>query len=115
MGVMNKFNYQGQPKWSVETEGWEYKKCSEVELNKPYKMNGCFISKDHGFGEGAVIIADGFLLNAPARLIEKVTAIQRDNEAVEAIKAGKVNFIVTSFISEKYHRTGYDIDFVDVE
>ena len=36
-----------------------------------------------------------------------------DNETVEDIKAGKCGFIVTSFISEKFKRTGYSIEFVD--
>ena len=39
----------------------------------------------------------------------------QDNEAVAAIKAGKVSFKVSEFISEQHGRKGYRVDFIDEE
>ena len=73
----------------------------------------CFINPNRGFGGGAVLITDDFLLNIPGRYIDNINHIMSDPETVEDIKAGKCGFIVTSFISEKFKRTGYSIEFVD--
>ena len=56
---------------------------------------------------------DGFLLNIPARYLDNIKNIISDTEAVEEIKSGKCGFVVTSFISEKFKRTGYSIEFVE--
>ena len=44
---------------------------------------------------------------------DNINNIMSDPETVEDIKAGKCGFIVTSFISERFKRTGYSIEFVE--
>ena len=112
MGI-SKFNKGGKIDWGIDTTSMTFKKTSEVELNKTYDLKGCFITPDRGYGEGAVLISDGFLLNIPARYIDTINDIILDSEVVEEIKSGKCGFIVTSFISEKFKRTGYSIEFVN--
>ena len=112
MGI-SKFNKGNKIDWGIDTKSLPFKKTSEVELNKTYDLKGCFITPDKGFGKGAVLISDGFLLNIPARYVDDINNIIADFETVEDIKAGKCGFIVTSFISEKFKRTGYSIEFVD--
>ena len=112
MGI-SKFNKGNKINWGIDTKSLPFKKTSEVELNKIYDLKGCFITPDRGFGKGAVLISDGFLLNIPARYVDCINNIVADAETVEDIKAGKCGFIVTSFISEKFKRTGYSIEFVD--
>ena len=112
MGI-SKFNKGSKIDWGIDTKSMTFKKTSEVELNKTYELKGCFITPDRGYGEGAVLISDGFLLNIPARYIDTINDIISDSEAVEEIKSGKCGFIVTSFISEKFKRTGYSIEFAD--
>ena len=112
MGI-SKFNKNNKIEWGVDTKSLPFKKTSEIELNKTYDLKGCFITPDKGFGKGAVLISDGFLLNIPARYVDDINNIVADAETVEDIKAGKCGFIVTSFISEKFKRTGYSIEFVD--
>ena len=112
MGI-SKFNRGNKIEWGNDTKSLPFKKTSEIELNKTYDLKGCFITPDKGFGKGAVLISDGFLLNIPARYVDDINNIVADAETVEDIKAGKCGFIVTSFISEKFKRTGYSIEFVD--
>ena len=112
MGI-SKFNKGNKIDWGIDTKSLPFKKTSEVELDKTYDLKGCFITPDKGFGKGAVLISDGFLLNIPARYVDDINNIVADAEVVEDIKAGKCGFIVTSFISEKFKRTGYSIEFVD--
>lgn len=112
MGI-SKFNKGNKIDWGIDTKSLPFKKTSEVELNKTYNLKGCFITPDKGFGKGAVLISDGFLLNIPARYVDDINGIVADAETVEDIKAGKCGFIVTSFISEKFKRTGYSIEFID--
>ena len=112
MGI-SKFNKGNKINWGIDTKSLPFKKTSEVELNKTYDLKGCFITPDRGFGCGAVLITDDFLLNIPGRYIDNINNIMSDPETVEDIKAGKCGFIVTSFISEKFKRTGYSIKFVE--
>ena len=112
MGI-SKFNKGNKINWGIDTKSLPFKKTSEVELNKIYDLKGCFITPDKGFGKGAVLISDGFLLNIPARYVDESNGIVADSEVVENIKEGKCGFIVTSFISERFKRTGYSIEFVD--
>ena len=112
MGI-SKFNKGNKIDWGIDTKLLPFKKTSEVELNKTYDLKGCFITPDKGFGKGAVLISDGFMLNIPARYVDDINNIVADSETVEDIKAGKCGFIVTSFISEKFKRTGYSIEFVE--
>ena len=112
MGI-SKFNKGNKIDWGIDTKSLPFKKTSEVELNKTYNLKGCFITSDRGFGGGAVLITEDFLLNIPGRYIDNINNIMSDPETVEDIKAGKCGFIVTSFISEKFKRTGYSIEFVE--
>lgn len=112
MGI-SKFNKGNKIDWGVDTKSLPFKKTSEVELDKTYDLKGCFITPDKGFGKGAVLISDGFMLNIPARYVDDINNIVADAEVVKDIKAGKCGFIVTSFISEKFKRTGYSIEFVE--
>ena len=111
MGI-SKFNKGNKINWGIDTKPLPFKKTSEVELNKIYDLKGCFITPDREFG-GAVLITGDFLLNIPGRYIDNINNIMSDPETVEDIKAGKCGFIVTSFISEKFKRTGYSIEFVE--
>lgn len=91
--------------WQIETKEYPYKKCADLELNKDYPFLGCFITGDHGFGEGAVIISDGVLYNAPASFIDECKEIMQDAESVEAIKAGKEVFHLEERVSKKNKKT----------
>ena len=74
MGI-SKFNKGNKINWGIDTKSLPFKKTSEVELNKTYDLKGCFITPDKGFGKGAVLISDRFLLNIPARYADYINNI----------------------------------------
>lgn len=100
--------------WGYETKDFPFKKCSEVELDTPMKIHGVFVTADNGYGEGACAILDNAILNMPARFVDIVRDIIADQEAVTEIKEGRAGIKVSTFISKKYKRTGYDIEFVNM-
>lgn len=102
-------------RWDYETKGFEFVKASEVEEGVVYPIHGVFITPDKGFGEGAVVILDDKLLNAPSASVETIRDIINDDESVELIKAGKAGVRVYTYTSKKYKRTGYGLEFVDIE
>lgn len=113
MGIMNKYNGNSKIEWGINTEGFEYKKLSDLDQGVKYPARGCFITRDAGFGKGPVIITDTFFASLPERYVSVVSKIMQDEEAVAEMKAGKAFFTVSEFVSEKHNRTGYRIDFVD--
>lgn len=96
--------------WTKNTEGWkDYKKCRELEEGKHYPFYGCFVTPDNGYGEGGVIISDGFFVNAPKDFVQDIKAIRENPKAVEAINEGKETFRIEKFYAKKYKRDGYRI------
>ena len=114
MGVMSKYKKR-KIEWGVNTEGFEYRKPSEMPQNKTILLRGCFITPDRGYGKGAVLITDKDLLSIPERYVGMVSDFLNDEETISAIKAGKVGFIITEFVSETHKRKGYRVDFIDIE
>ena len=100
--------------WGVSTEGYEFQKCSAQKLGEPLRIYGAFISPDKGYGENAVLIMDGYLLDIASRYIDAVKKIQNSPELIEQIKAGKAGVKITTFESKKYKKTGYDVEFIDL-
>lgn len=112
MGI-SKFNAGATVDWGIDTKAMPFKKTSQVELGKEYNLRGFFITPDNGYGKGAVLISDDFLLNAPTRLVETITEMLNDTEVVDAVKAGQCAFKVYTFESKQFKRTGYGVEFID--
>lgn len=113
MGI-SKFNRNKSVNWDIDTEGFEYYKLSNLRACEVYPLCGMFISKDNGYGEGAVLISKSFFVNIPERYVDIVKAIMSDAESVADIKAGKCGFRYTEFTSKTHHRTGYAVEFVEL-
>lgn len=107
-------NYKGGIDWGIDTKNMKFRKCEEMPQETPLKLNGLFITPDNGYGRGAVAILDDTLLNMPQRYVDVVDTILSDDEMMDEIKSGKVAIEISSFISKKYKKTGYDITFVEV-
>ena len=112
MGI-EKFNRKST-KWSIETEGFEYIKLKDLTAGEHYPLRGMFISKDHGYGEGAVLITDKCYVNIPESNLELVKKILDDPESIELMDTGHAEFSYSVFRSEKYHRDGYSLEFYTV-
>lgn len=113
--AFSKLNKVKRVDWGIKTEGMEFKKCADMALNTVLTIRGCFITPDNGFGEGAVLIMDGFLLNIPARYVDQIKAVVDDADIIDQIKAGKAGIKITTFESPKFKRTGYNVEFIDIE
>lgn len=109
MGI-EKFN-KTNVTWNVNTEGFQYKKLADLTENTQYPLCGMFVSGDHGYGEGAVLITNREYVNIPERYVDTVKAMISDPETVADIQAGKCAFSYKTFTSKQYHRTGYEVIF----
>ena len=107
-------NYKGGIDWGIDTKDMDFKKCGEMPQKTGLRVHGFFITADNGYGRGAVAILDDVLLNLPQRYVETVDTILSDDEMIEEIKTGKVAIEISSFISKKYKKVGYDVTFVEV-
>lgn len=114
MGI-SKFNKAKNVTWNIDTEGFDYHKLSELEENTRYPLFGMFVTKDTGYGEGAVLIAGNAFYNIPERYVPTVKDMMSDQETVDLINAGKCAFSYSKFMSKKFHREGYDVVFHDLE
>lgn len=98
--------------WGVDIKGKPFKKCSEMKLDTEYKVLGIYISKDRGYGNGAVAILEDCLLNLPTSMLEEAKEILADPEAVEELKSGKSKLKISTFTSKKYNKIGYSVEFI---
>lgn len=106
---LKKYN-KSHVSWKVNTDGWkDYLKAMDLEVGKHYPFLGCFITSDKGFGEGGVIISDGFFVNAPASFIDDIRAIREDPESIALINEGKETFRVEHYESKKFKKTCAEI------
>lgn len=87
--------------WNISTEGWKFQKALEMEDGE-YPFLGGFTTKDNGYGEGVVIISDGYLVNAPASFLDTFKEVIADQEAVDLIKEGNEVFVIEHYKSKKY-------------
>ena len=101
--------------WGINTDDYEYHALKELEEGKSYPLRGCFVSKDHGYGEGAVLITDGFFVNIPQRYVSTIEEIRKNEDDITQIMEGRAAFRFRTFVSTKYKREGYAVDFLDVE
>lgn len=112
MGLKNFNKSFNSIEWGVDAKDFEFKRCSDMQLGVEYALKGLYISKDRGYGHGAVAILDGFKLNLPTNMLETVRDILKDEESIEEIKSGKASVVISSYISDKYKKTGYSVEFV---
>lgn len=112
--AITKFNKGNSIDWNYKTEGFDFKKPSEMALDTVFPIHGVFTTPDNGYGVGGVVILDDCLLNAPAHDVDTIKAILADDETVEEIKAGKCGVKVTTYTSKKFKRTGYGLEFVEI-
>lgn len=100
--------------WGIDTKDYPYVKLSELEEGKSYPLLGCYITADNGYGEGAVFITDGRLINVPQRYTDLVKEIRASEEDVQQIKDGKAAFKYSTFQPKNHKNKGYSITLEDL-
>lgn len=75
-------------KFSINTEGFEFRKISEFPLEKEMIVRGAFISKGGKYGNSPAIILDDCIMNAPRHMQEDIEDLLASEEAIEQVEAG---------------------------
>ncbi len=110
---LSKLNKAASHKWSTDTTKFEYKKVSEMPLDTVIPLSGCFISRDNGYGKGAVLITTKEFVNVPQRYVEQIEEILRNPEYIQQIEQGGAAFKITTY-KNKQNKICYSIKFLDV-
>lgn len=99
--------------FNIDTKDFAFKKLSELDKSKVYKLNGVYLNRSKFGNQGVAIVTDAkILVNLPLHLTETVNAILSDVEAIETIESGKVGFSIKTY--EKNGKECYSIIFVDL-
>lgn len=88
MGFAN--NHAHGAKFSINTEGFEFKKISEFPLETELTVRGALISKGCKYGDSASIILDNCFMNIPSHLVDDVKDLLSDSDAIAQVEAGKL-------------------------
>ena len=110
---LSRFNKTVNYKWSIKTDGFEYKKPAEMPLDTQIPLKGCFITPDRGYGKGGVLITDKEYLNVPQRYTDVIIDILKDDDSINQIESGHAAFKITTF-TNKQKKICYSIDLLDI-
>lgn len=96
--------------WSIDSTNFAYVKIRDLDEGVHYALRGMFVTPDHGYGEGAVLITDHFCVNIPNRYVDLIREMIADPEVVAQINAGGESWHYEKFMS-KYNREGFKVIF----
>ena len=119
MGIMSKYN-KGGVTFEIDIKNFTFVSLEELfkaNGNKMiYGVDGLYINKKSSFGEHpvAIVSSEEYLVDLPSHMTEDVKEILKDQEAIEAIKAGKVGFVIQEYQQKQYKRTCYGIMWEDL-
>lgn len=119
MGVMSKYN-KGNVTFEIDIKNFRFVTLEELFKrdggNTIFGIDGLYINKKSSFGEHPVAIVgvEEMLVDLPAHMNDDVKDIINDPEAVEAIKAGKVGFIVQQYEQKTFKKLCYGIRWEDL-
>lgn len=101
----------------VDTEGFEYKKLGD--LYKTYGKDEVYVVRalyinDTKFGKSPLAVSDRCFINLPNHLVGDIEQIINDDELVEQINLGKIGFKIYEYVSRKYNKVCYGIEWVEL-
>ena len=114
MSVFSKYRRNMSIDWGIVTTEFPFVKCSDMPLEEKIPIYGFFITPDSGYGEGAIVILEKELLSLPQRYVQEIKDYMDDPEVVEFTKAHKAAIIITTFVSNKYKKQGFDVEFTEL-
>lgn len=83
---------------NVGDEKKDFIRINELEINKPYIINGLYISDKSKYGKHGIIVSSDFRLSAPKHLTDEITEILNTPEDIKAINNGEVYFMIYEYI-----------------
>lgn len=117
MSFSNRYNKVR--KFEIETTGeFQYKTMEELFKENGadyiYSLKGVYINNKSKYGKSPVLATDAYFVNAPSHMLDVARDILEDEEAIQLINNGKVGFKIYSYVSEKYNKTCFGIEFIDM-
>lgn len=103
--------------WGVNSEGYSFYKREDLykeNADTAHTLKGLYLNKKSNFGIHPVAICDGYFVDLPDYMNDEIKAILADETDIADIKAGKVGFKINTFTDEKFKRTCYGIEWVDL-
>lgn len=95
----------------------EFKKYTDLELNKPYKVYGFYLNTKSQFGEHYTAIGEDFYINLPKSMNEIIAGIindcKTDEELLNSINSGNESIIVKMVFSKKMNKEIHIVDFAE--
>lgn len=107
-------NHAHGAKFSIDTEGFEFKKISEFPLDQEITVRGALISKGGKYGDSASIITDNCFMNIPNHMIDDVKELLADQEAIDQVEAGKLAVSIYEY-EDRNGATQRSIKWIDKE
>ena len=108
--------------FNCNTEGFTYKKLEDLYIDNGkdaiYAVQGIYINRKSEYGDTPVAICDSFFVNLPQHLLDDCEGILKDQNDIDAIKAGMVGFKIEEYESDKKKgndKTCYGIKWVDID
>ncbi|AAO83878.1 hypothetical protein phiP68_04 [Staphylococcus phage P68] len=104
-------------RFEFEEKEREFIKLSELVekygMKKEYIVRALFTNKESKFGEQGVIVTDDYNVNLPNHLTELIKEMRADEDVVDIINAGEVQFTIYEYENKKGQK-GYSINFGQV-
>ncbi|AAX90667.1 hypothetical protein SPV66_ORF016 [Staphylococcus phage 66] len=101
-------------RFEFEEKEREFIKLSELVekygMKKEYIVRALFTNKESKFGEQGVIVTDDYNVNLPNHLTDLIKEMRADEDVVDIINAGEVQFTIYEYENKKGQK-GYSINF----
>lgn len=106
-----KSKYSKKSVFSINTEGFKYKKLDELASDKVYRVDGLFINTKAKYVHPVVInIEHKFLIDLPSYSNATVEKVLSDDESIHDILNGKVGIHLEKYRDGDIERVGFDWD-----
>lgn len=101
------------------SKNFEFKTLEELFQNggveTVHLVKGMFINTKSRFGDSPILVGEESFINLPSHLLDIVREIRQDEKLVQDINDNKVGFTIYSYVQEKYNRTCYSINWVELD
>lgn len=110
--------YNKGHKFDVDTTGYEYISLEQLYKENGeqyiYKLMGVYINTKGMYSDSPVFIIDNYLVNCPSHMTNTCNEILSDTDSVDSINDGRVGFQIYTYMSTKYNKKCYGVNFIDL-
>ena len=117
MGI-SKFNHTS-PFTFKASDDFEYYSLQQLYKNNGpdsvYRVLGLYINDKGSFGKQPLALTPHYYVNLPSHLLNDVTSMIEDQDIVDQINAGHAGFKIRTYVSNKYKKTCYSVEWADLD